>query len=360
MPQDRKSSKSRSGGGGSKTSGKGPKTSGGSRPSGGGSSNRSSSRAGSSNRGNTGYGSPRRKGAPGKPQEKGQVDDSNAKVASPKPKKKAKQTPRTPFQHIQEIVKWVDLVIEVLDARVPLSTRHPEAEKIFGHRPRLLVLTKEDLADPAECKKFRAQLEAETKWPCQLLSLKLSSGKQRLLDAAVAATRERQEALVRKGLLPRPMRVCVVGLPNVGKSSLINWLIGSKHAKTGDRPGITKGTQWVRVHPELELLDTPGILPPIAFGAGVRDKLAVVNLVPPHTYNPVDIAEHAFVLLQEKYPQLLDDYVEKLSQSSNGMESIAIARNLLSSGAKPDTQRAAIHFLSDVRDGKLGRFTLDS
>lgn len=286
--------------------------------------------------------------------------DSKGKSAQTKPKKKTKQAPRTPFQHIQEIVKWVDLVIEVLDARVPLSTRHPEAEKIFGHRPRLLVLTKEDLADPAECKRFRAQLEAETKWPCQLLSLKLSSGKQRLLDAAVAATKERREALARKGLLPRPMRVCVVGLPNVGKSSLINWLIGSKHAKTGDRPGITKGTQWVRVHPELELLDTPGILPPVAFGAGVRDKLAVVNLVPPHTYNPVEMAEHAFHLLQDKYPQLLDGYVEKLSQSENGMESVAIARNLLSSGAKPDTQRAAIHFLSDVRDGKLGRFTLDS
>jgi ribosome biogenesis GTPase A len=278
-----------------------------------------------------------------------------------KPKQKSSSSgsrnasPRTPFQHIQNLIKWVDLVIEVIDARLPDSTRHPNADAIFGHKPRLFIFTKEDLADPD---KLRAVLD-RIDVPSALLSLKRSSGKEKIINMAIEATRAQQEALVRKGILPRPMRICIVGLPNVGKSSLINWLIGRKKTKTGNRPGITQGTQWVRVHPKLELLDTPGILPPTGFSELTRDKLAALNLLPQSNYEVEPVAEAVLHLLKESYPELLERYMEGLKDAEDGFGFFAGKRNLLSQGAVPDRLRACSIFLSELRDGKVGRLTLD-
>ena len=267
--------------------------------------------------------------------------------------------PRTAFQHLTQLVKWVDLVIEVLDARLPVSTRHPQSDSIFGSCPRMLVMTKQDLADPKQAAVLRDRLEKSTGLPCMSLSLKRSSGKAELLDIAVEATRPKLESLIAKGIRPRPMRVCVVGLPNVGKSSLINWLIGRKKTKTGDRPGITQGTQWVRVHPQLELLDTPGILPPIAFTPIVQTKLAMMNLLPERNYDTATTANNALLILRERYGDLLENYTAGLSQPDKDLTHFAQSRNLITSGANPDIQRAAQVFLSDLRDGRVGRVTLD-
>ena len=264
-------------------------------------------------------------------------------------------SPRTPFQHIQNLIKLVDLVIEVIDARLPDSTRHPNADAIFGHKPRLFIFTKEDLADPDKVRVVLDRIDV----PSALLSLKRSSGKEKIINMAIEATRAQQEALVRKGILPRPMRICIVGLPNVGKSSLINWLIGRKKTKTGNRPGITQGTQWVRVHPKLELLDTPGILPPTGFTELTRDKLAALNLLPQSNYEVEPVAEAALRLLRESYPELLERYMEGLVDAEDGFDYFARRRNLLSQGAVPDKLRACSIFLSELRDGKVGRLTLD-
>ncbi len=284
------------------------------------------------------------------------VGKPSGKPANTKPRAGVKATP---FQNIVEMVKWVDLVVEVLDARLPLSTRHPKADEIFGRKPRLLVLAKSDLADAEETRSLIENIKAETGHECILVSLKTSSGKGTIMSACVEATKEKLEALTKKGILPRPMRVCVVGLPNVGKSSLINWLIGQNRAKTGNKPGITRGTQWVRVHPKLELLDTPGILPNVSFSKTVRDRLAICNLIPDSTYDRMEIAEQAILALRAKYPRLLDAYIEGLSADGTGLYEIATARNLLTSGAKPDVPRAAALLLSELRDGKVGRITLD-
>lgn len=265
------------------------------------------------------------------------------------------RSPRTPFQHIQNLIKWVDLVIEVIDARLPDSTRHPNADAIFGHKPRLFVFTKEDLADPEAVRAVLDRIDV----PSALVSLKRSSGKEKIINMAIEATRAQQEALVRKGILPRPMRICIVGLPNVGKSSLINWLIGQKKTKTGNRPGITQGTQWVRVHPKLELLDTPGILPPTGFTELTRDKLAALNLLPQSNYQVEPVAEEALRLLSESYPELLERYMEGLVDAEDGFDYFARKRNLLSQGAVPDRLRACSIFLAELRDGKIGRLTLD-
>jgi ribosome biogenesis GTPase A len=307
--------------------------------------------------------SDKRKPASDKPvaSDSGKADSSkNAKASPRKPaKRKTGSGSRTPFQHITELIKWVDLVIEVLDARVPLSTRHPKAEEIFGRKPRLFVVTKSDLCDMDETKRLVESLKAQTGYPSLLVSLKNSSGKAQIMSACIEATHEKLDSLVKKGILPRPMRVCVVGLPNVGKSSLINWLIGQNRTKTGDRPGITKGTQWVRVHPKLELLDTPGILPPTSFAKPVKDKLSICNLVPESNYDRLEIADRAILEFREKYPRLLDLYIDGLSEDGKGLLDIAVARNLLTSGAKPDINRAAALLLSELREGRVGRFTLD-
>jgi len=276
----------------------------------------------------------------GKSQGKGKAGavKPTGKPANTKPRKGAKSTP---FQNITEMVKWVDLVVEVLDARLPLSTRHPMADEIFGRKPRLLVLAKSDLADAEETRHLIDQIKHDTGIECLLVSLKTSAGKGQIMSACVDATKEKLQALVKKGILPRPMRVCVVGLPNVGKSSLINWLIGQNRTKTGNRPGITKGTQWVRVHPKLELLDTPGILPSASFSKTVKDRLAVCNLIPDTTYNFYEIAEEAILMLRQKYPRLLEGYIQGLSVDGTGLLEVAKARNLLTSGAKPDVPRAA-------------------
>jgi len=297
--------------------------------------------------------------APGKP-----VNNDSAKSGKPPTKPTVKSKPSsggrsTPFQHLTEMVKWVDLVIEVLDARLPLSTRHPKAEEVFGNKPRLLVYTKSDLADLDETRRLIDEVKERTGYNGLLVSLKTSTGKGQIMTACIEATREKLETLQKKGLLPRPMRVCVVGLPNVGKSSLINWLIGQNRTKTGNKPGITKGTQWVRVHPKLELLDTPGILPPTSFPQPVKDKLAICNLIPESNYDRLEIAEKAILDMRSRYPGVLDGYVDGLSADGKGLLELAVARNLLTSGAKPDINRAAALFLSELRDGRVGRITLD-
>lgn len=288
---------------------------------------------------------------------RGSGPQKGAKAKSDRPRQK--KGPRTAFQHLQNLSKWVDLIIEVLDARVPVSTRHPNADSIFGNRPRIFVLTKEDLSDSESTRVMMNNLSAKTGIDSILVSLKRGSGKDKIINMVLEATREKQESLKRKGILPRPMRICVVGLPNVGKSSLINWLIGRKKTKTGNRPGITQGTQWVRVHPQLELLDTPGILPATEFSGSIKQKLAAMNLIPQNNYKIEPVAEDTLKLLLEKYPDLVESYMSGIEEAEDGFTFMAQKRNLLGPKAVPDRLRACSIFLAELRDGKLGRITLD-
>jgi ribosome biogenesis GTPase A len=264
------------------------------------------------------------------------------------------------FQRLQDQLKWVDLIFEVRDARVPESSRHPKSEQIFGQKPRIVVLCKEDLADPAASAEWLKYFKRQSQKQAMFLSLKRGSGKERLIDLAVAACSHKLETRQARGLLPRPVRACVVGMPNVGKSSLINWLIGRKKAQTGDRPGITKGPQWVRLHPQLELLDTPGILPPVAFSPNVKLKLALLNLLPDNLYDLEEVSTWGIAALQERYKPLLEQWgIDPLISALSPLEQVAKNRNCLASGGILDTRRAAGIFINDLRDGKLGRITLD-
>lgn len=257
-------------------------------------------------------------------------------------------------------LKLVDLVIEVVDARLPVSSRHPESKSLFGSKPRLMVLAKADLADPVKTENRLAAInEAGAGESAIALDLKRVSGKEKLVSQALKLTEKKRESLKRKGILPRPMRACVVGMPNVGKSSLINWLIGRKKARVGNKPGITVGAQWIRLHRALELLDTPGILPPVEFKPDVFLKLALCNLVSEKNYDLKSTAEDGLELINSKYSQYLDGYATAMPGQSPSLEIIADKKNCLAPGGRYDLLRAAGIFLSDLRAGRLGRFTLD-
>jgi len=264
---------------------------------------------------------------------------------------------------LTEIVKWVDLVIEVLDGRLPETTRHPSSEEIFGNKPRVLIYSKADLADSA---KLRAYVKLAGERPQSgppekllMLDLKSMAHKNTFIEAALAVTAEKRAALAKKGLLERPMRACVVGIPNVGKSSLINWFVGRKKAKTGDSPGVTRGTQWIRVHPQLEMLDTPGILPANLFTAEDRQRLALLNLLPADGYDNVEIAKFGLMLMKKYYADRLEVYLAGLSAIEDGLDYIAEKKHYLGNGGRLDHYRAATIFLRDLRAGKLGELTFD-
>lgn len=232
---------------------------------------------------------------------------SSASKGGAKPASKA--APRTAFQLLQQQLKWVDLIFEVLDARAPHSSRHPKHDEIFGNKPRLIFLTKDDLADPKLSREWAKIFSADNNSKTIVLNLKDRRRQPEVVNLALELSQEKLKQIEAKGLLPRPVRICVVGMPNTGKSSLINWLIGKKQVKVADRPGVTRGPQWIRVHPKLELLDTPGILPPTISSRNIGEKLGIFNLAPAGAYSPEELADRAIIELQKRYPGAIERYL---------------------------------------------------
>jgi len=276
----------------------------------------------------------------------------------PKNTKKPDKSGGTAFQQVQNQLKWVDLIIEVCDARAPMSSRHPRNASLFGSKPRLIVIAKEDLAEHSVCRNWVNALSTPNQKAISL-SLKTSKGKAKLIDIALSLTEAKRKQMIEKGVLPRPAKVCVVGIPNVGKSSLINWLIGQKRVRVGDKPGVTRGQQWVRVHPQVELLDTPGVLPADEIEKSVQLKLALLNLVTAGSYDSEDVARQGLHILKAIYPDRLKAYVLEENLEDVTLQALATKRNLLGPGGIPDIKRAASVFLGDLRSGKLGEISLE-
>lgn len=272
------------------------------------------------------------------------------------PKKKTKPTALT---RLREQLQTVDLLFEVRDARLPHSSRHPKAQELFGHKPKVIVLAKQDLADPDALKQWLVRFSEQEMQEALALCFKLNKGQDKLVSASVRLTEEKRALIAKRGLLPRPMRACVVGLPNVGKSTLINWLCGRHKAKTGDTPGITRGTQWIRIHPQLEMLDTPGILPSVAFSKEVEMKLSLCNILPNDQYDVEEVANFGLQLVASVNPEALKMYGSELVETTPNLENLAKARSCVATGGVPDTRRAAALFLNDIRSARLGRFVFD-
>ena len=257
---------------------------------------------------------------------------------------------------LKEQLSLVDAVIEVIDARLPFSSSYNNIARLIGEKPRLILLNKADLTDKDELKYWVTKIEKESNFPVLLTDAKNSKDLSIITKKVIELSEPKIQALIAKGLLRRPARVMVVGMPNVGKSSIINKLTRSSKTKTGAKAGVTRQQQWVRINPQLELLDTPGIIPMKQDNQDVATKLAFVNSISENAYSNEDVAIELLELLTIKYPEDVKKYYKT---DDITIENIAISRNWLVSGGNPDLQRTATYILRDFREGKIGKFILD-
>ncbi len=260
---------------------------------------------------------------------------------------------------IQENLKAVDLVIEIVDSRIPVSSRNPIIDELVSGKPRIIVLGKADLADETETQAWSEKLMG-SKGVSRVMALNLQSGEniKKLLKALEAEQTKRNETRSVK----RPLRIMIVGVPNVGKSSLINRLTGKRSAKTGDKPGVTKGKQWLTLTNGMQLLDTPGILWPKFEDPNVGLNLAFCGSIKDDILGVQDLGFELIRVLGENYPDLmkerykLDDVSEETLEN---MDNIARKRGFIMSGGRIDYERTGRTILDEFRGGKIGRITLE-
>lgn len=259
---------------------------------------------------------------------------------------------------LKEQLSLVDAVIEVVDARLPESSMYDNITGLLKDKPRLILLNKSDLTDKNELKKWISSLEEKYNAPIFLSDAKNSKDLNKIVKKAVELSEPRIQAIMKKGLLRRPARVMVVGMPNVGKSSIINKLTRSSKTKTGAKAGVTRQQQWVRINPQLDLLDTPGIIPMRQDDQNAALKLAFVNGVSENAYSNEPVAQDLLDMLDEKYSSVIRAYYG-IEEGELTLDSIALRRNWIISGGSPDVTRTAAYVLRDFREGKIGKFILD-
>lgn len=263
---------------------------------------------------------------------------------------------------IEEHMKQVDAVCEILDARIPMASRNPDIDRLAGEKPRIVVLNRIDLADPQATSRWRAAFKAQG---MTVLETDCRSGKGvgGFAAAVRAALKEKMEAYAAKGQVGRPMRVMVLGIPNVGKSTFINKVARRKAAAAGDRPGVTRGKQWITVDSGLELLDTPGILWPRFDSQEVGELLAITGAIKAEVLDRETLAANFMLRLVRYYPDAVEKrYKFRPEDGENGFELLETAakkRGFLISGGEYDIERMAAVLLDEYRSGLLGRITLE-
>lgn len=265
-------------------------------------------------------------------------------------------------RQMEEDVKFVDIVAELVDARIPISSRNPDIDSLVGDRPRMIIFNRADQADPAVTARWLAWFKGRG---YAVLETDAKSGRGVNQFAAVVRTalKDKIAAWQAKGQVGRPVRVMVVGVPNVGKSTFINKVAKKKSAKAGDRPGVTRGKQWVSVDNGLDLLDTPGILWPKFDDDTIGMHLAFTGAVKDEVMDSEALACGLMALLRDHYPEALAErYKMVITPEAEGWELLeqgARKRGMLISGGEVDTERMAKVLLDEFRGGKLGRFTLE-
>ena len=262
---------------------------------------------------------------------------------------------------VSEHLAMVDVVVELLDARIPLSSRNPDISELIGTKPHLVVLMKTDLADPGETREWSRILRDQGS---SVLAVAAPSGEglSRLPQMASALAGPALERWRSKGRLPRAPRLMIVGIPNVGKSTLINRLVGENRLRVADRPGVTRQQQWVRIRGDLDLLDMPGILMPKIGDQLVGLKLAATGAISDAVFDLEMVASNLLTILSQSYPELLCRRyrLDSLPAEDNLLlEAIGSHRGALVSGGRVDTLRAAQHLLDEFRAGRIGRISLD-
>ena len=261
---------------------------------------------------------------------------------------------------MQEDMKLIDLVIELIDARVPLSSRNPDIDELGRNKARLVLLNKSDLADERQNEKW-AEYFREKGCFVAKINARSGAGIKQIQPIIQEACREKIERDRRRGIQNRPVRAMVVGIPNVGKSTFINTLAGKACTKTGNRPGVTKGKQWIRLNKSVELLDTPGILWPKFEDQSVGLKLAVIGSIKDELLQVEELAVWLLSYLRTNYPGSLSGryQMEEEGTEVELLEKIAFSRGCRLKGDLPDFQKAAALLVDDYRSGRLGRITLE-
>ncbi len=263
---------------------------------------------------------------------------------------------------ISENVKLVDIVCEIIDARIPVSSRNPDLDELTGEKPRLIIMNRVDQADPNVTKLWSEYFK---KQGCFVLETecKTGAGTGNFHSAVRSMLKEKLEKFAAKGQVGRPIRAMVVGIPNVGKSSFINRIAKRKAAIASDKPGVTRGKQWIHITNDLELLDTPGILWPRFDSQTVGENLAFAGAVKDDILDVETLAANLMSRLAESYPKSLETrYKITLSEGDKGFDLLAKAakkRGFLISGGEIDLERMANVLLDEFRGGVLGRITLE-
>ena len=264
---------------------------------------------------------------------------------------------------MQESIQAVDALCEVLDARIPNASRNPEIDSLAGGKPRLIVLNRADLADPAVTALWKKYYESMG-FAVLDCDARTGKGTAAFAPAVRALLADRIEAWREKGQTGRKVRVMVAGIPNVGKSTFINRVARRKAAAAGDRPGVTRGKQWIAVDQSLELLDTPGILWPKFEDPEVGELLAVTNAIRAEVVDREALAARFLMKLAERYPDALRErYKLEPEPGLSGwdlLERTALKRGMLISRGEPDIERMANTLLTEYHAGKLGRLSLES
>lgn len=264
-------------------------------------------------------------------------------------------------RQMQEDLKLIDLIIELVDARIPGASRNPDIDALGKQKSRLILMNKADLADEKKTESWKRYF-MDKGYSVVCLDARSKSGMKKIQNAILEACKEKIERNRRRGILNRPVRAMVVGIPNVGKSTFINTYAGKACAKTGNRPGVTKGRQWIRLNKNTELLDTPGILWPKFEDPKAGLYLALIGSIRDEILNLNEMALSLLTFCKEAYPgALLERYdIEEEAEASGLLSQIARKRNCVKKGEELDFDRVSTLILDDFRSGRLGRFTLET
>lgn len=265
---------------------------------------------------------------------------------------------------IQTSLKLVDAVAEIIDARIPVSSRNPELHKIIENKPRIILMNKCDMADPSQTARWVSCYQKEG-----ILAIPVDCKSGRGLNQFIPKVRELLKDRIiqweQKGMVNRTIRVMIVGIPNVGKSSFINRMAKQNRAKVEDRPGVTRGNQWFTIGKAFDLLDTPGVLWPKFDDPNVGEKLAFTGAVKDQILDTEQLASRLLEVLRDEYPSMLttryklEKYDLRPLQGYELLELIGRKRGMLASGGEIDTERASIMVLDEFRSAKLGKITLE-
>lgn len=267
---------------------------------------------------------------------------------------------------MQENMKLIDVVIELVDARIPYSSKNPDIDSLAGNKSRVILLNKYDMADQRHTSSWKEYFEAKGYYVA-LVNSRNGEGVKQVKDIVYKACEAKIERDRKRGILNRPVRAMVVGIPNVGKSTFINSFVGKASAKTGNKPGVTKGKQWIRLNKNIELLDTPGILWPKFEDQAVGRRLAMIGSINDNIINTTELALELIMFLTKYYQNSLTgrydieipENVTDMKEATGVLEKIAFKRSSLLKGGEPDLDKAANMLIDDFRSVRLGNITLE-